>query len=78
MLGKVAEVIQHFSEGVARGTGSKAPPALTTALENIRFEIHLRFIWIQIMNIQNFLPLTEVICRTLHLKVLVSGFHLQV
>ena len=45
MLGKVAEVIQHFSEGVAaRGTGSKAPPALTTALENIRFEIHLRFI----------------------------------
>ena len=44
MLGKVAEVIQHFSEGVARETGSKAPPALTTALENIRFEIHLRFI----------------------------------
>ena len=44
MLGKVAEVIQHFSEGVAGGADSKAPPALTTALENIRFEIHLRFI----------------------------------
>ena len=44
MLGKVAEVIQPLSEGVARGTGPKAPPALTTALENIRFEIHLRFI----------------------------------
>ena len=45
MLGKVAEVIQHFSEGVGGGgADSKAPPALTTALENIRFEIHLRFI----------------------------------
>ena len=42
-----------------------------TAIENIRFEVYLRFIWIQT---QNLLLLTEVICWTPHFKFPSVGF----